>query len=387
MNLPYKYIAGAALLLCACNYAGPDSPRPTTTRQIMPWTQDSAYWSWNGTEPVLLLGAGGDAQAFLDPDREHKLKLLTDNGGNYALLELDLVRYQNDRSDFNEGWLDSLRHYLAAADENDVVVQVDFNLPPATGDFGPIDPGAGPEIFRRYVRMLTPFGNVVVHTRTSRESAEALGPYDRILTEETKERVSPLPLAGRNYYQSGFRLNPSAASDHWMELNIRRALLGSYDNLPWNYPRIVNHGEVAAAGITAFNRCLIAGAAAVRHAPQPAGDGFTGPGLSSLRAVRTVERMIPFWELNPAPSILAAGTDERVLAATNGNSSFLVYLPTAMAVELRLGVRPQVPLRVTVVGYLGTRRSEVLRPPYGDSFTLFTEEARGGWLVIEPAGQ
>jgi len=53
-------------------------------------------------------------------------------------------------------------------------------------------------------------------------------------------------------------------------------------------------------------------------------------------------------------------------------------------VELQLDIHPQVPLRVTVIGYLGTQKSEILRPPYNSSFTLYTKEPRGGWMVIKP---
>ena len=105
------------------------------------------------------------------------------------------------------------------------------------------------------------------------------------------------------------------------------------------------------------------------------------PARIDLKAIRTVERHLKFWNLKPAPEVLIGNNAH---AATDGEGNYLFYMPTAGEIKVRLPVEDQVPIRVVVVGYLGTQRSELLQPPYGDSFKLFTDEIRGGWMILKP---
>jgi hypothetical protein len=96
-----------------------------------------------------------------------------------------------------------------------------------------------------------------------------------------------------------------------------------------------------------------------------------------------VEQHLKFWDLRPAPDLLLED-DSEAIAATDGKGNYLIYLPGAGSVNLAPDWEEQLPVKVTVVGYLGTQRSELMEPPYGDSFRLYTEEDRGGWMLLEP---
>jgi len=150
-------------------------------------------------------------------------------------------------------------------------------------------------------------------------------------------------------------------------------------------PVNVNLGVVPPAriNIARFNQKLINGASAVFHRPKPDGNGLNGSAQTSIRGARIVELHLKFWDLRPAPEILL---EEETIAsaATDDKGNYLLYLPGPGSVNISPDWDMQVPVRVTVVGYLGTQKSELLKPPYGESFRLFTEEAKGGWMILEP---
>ncbi|MEM9528199.1 MAG: hypothetical protein AAGA31_16420, partial [Bacteroidota bacterium] len=77
------------------------------------------------------------------------------------------------------------------------------------------------------------------------------------------------------------------------------------------------------------------------------------------------------------------GPPKDIYAAKDKKGNILIYLPTAGEVIVRPGLKKQVPIKFTVIGYLGTQRSETLQPPYQEEFRLFTEEERGGWMLLE----
>jgi hypothetical protein len=110
---------------------------------------------------------------------------------------------------------------------------------------------------------------------------------------------------------------------------------------------------------------------------------MNGLAQASIRGIRVVELHLKFHELKPAPELLLED-DTEALAATDGNGNYLIYLPSAGQVNLSPDWNDQVPVKVTVVGYLGTQRTEVLEPPYGDSFRLHTKEEKGGWMILKP---
>lgn len=288
-----RYLLLLLPFIIACGDYDPAARSATSNLPIVPWHKDSMVFSWGGREPILLLGAGNAADAFLDPDYEQKLKLLTGSGGNLVLLDFEAERVRQKK------YRDSLVSYLNLCRAERVAVRIQI-----IGDF----------------------------SSHQSEVLELLKPYQDITLSES----------------SRFQCADNARS--------------AFE----------------------FNQAVLNGAVAVRHAARPYGLGFSGAALASIRAVRTIEQHVKFWDLRPSPEILPETKSREAIAATNGQNTYVIYLPTAGEVKLSLGLDPQIPLRVIVVGYLGTQKSEILQPPYGDAFSLYTEEPRGGWMVIKP---
>jgi hypothetical protein len=146
----------------------------------------------------------------------------------------------------------------------------------------------------------------------------------------------------------------------------------------------VNIGITEPSGmdIASLNQAVLNGQPVVAHPAPPYGNGINGRALASIRGIRVVERILKFRDLEPANEIFG-DVDTPATAGTDGKGNYLIYMPTAGSVEIFPAVEEHTSVRVTVVGYLGTQRSEVLEPPYGDSFRLFTEEPRGGWMILK----
>ncbi|MEM1357007.1 MAG: hypothetical protein AAGF89_02360 [Bacteroidota bacterium] len=176
--------------------------------------------------------------------------------------------------------------------------------------------------------------------------------------------------------------------NHWDTVNLVLSLAKAAPARPANCTKVYGGGNSGwgsgtnADGIARFNRDLLAGVASVRHHRPPYGNGFSGAALSSIRAARTIEKRIKFWDLQPAQEVLV-GPPKDIYAAKDKKGNILIYLPTAGEVIVRPGLKKQVPIKFTVIGYLGTQRSETLQPPYQEEFRLFTEEERGGWMLLE----
>jgi hypothetical protein len=134
--------------------------------------------------------------------------------------------------------------------------------------------------------------------------------------------------------------------------------------------------------IATFNQTVLSGQPVVSHPAPPNGNGINGLALASIRGIRVVERFFNFRKLQSAPEIFGEA-ETQAKAATDGEGNYLIYMPTAGSVEIFPDVEQHSSVRVTVVGFLGTQRSEVMERPFGDSFRIFTEEARGGWMILK----
>ncbi len=180
--------------------------------------------------------------------------------------------------------------------------------------------------------------------------------------------VDQLEANGGNY----LRVNPQQIDDSIGVEEVSRAvahgLLLDTTQAGWAEP---------VEGPRSFHRSLLAGRGRLAFT------SFTQAALNGLRGVRTVERHLDFPVLQPDSVVLGAANPTGARAASDPAGNCLIFIPTAGNVTVRLPDRRQVPRRVTVVGHLGTQRSEVLRPPYDRSFTLLSNDARGGWMIIE----
>lgn len=133
-----------------------------------------------------------------------------------------------------------------------------------------------------------------------------------------------------------------------------------------------------SATVADFNLAVLAGS------PGNALVSVTPAGLNAIRGIRIVERYLRFMDLEVDPNLLVGDRPPATLAARDSIGNYLIHIGGEGAVNVRFVDEAQVPRRVTVIGYLGTQRSEILLPPYGRTFTLISEEARGGWMLISP---
>ncbi len=360
--MPYRLLLLPLIFLFSCTDLAQQKALPTGFR-LQPSLLYPDYWSWDGKDPILLLGAGGVPNAYMDPEFDRKLNILAENGGNFTTIQYDIGK-QGAVSD-------SLLRYLAAAGSYEIAVELQLSENPKK------EPGqlsAQGNHFKSLIRQTQGFKNIMF----SLSPALAAGGF----IEELKRQRPDALVDGIDYQNVPLEQEQQPAYQHWEQLE---GILSTRSrNVPHHVSRVLNFGEIAAEGIAAFNRSVLAGAAVVRHAPRPSGDGFSGASLAGIRAIRTVAQHFDFWTLEHAPEILPTAASNTAYAFTDGFDGFLIYLPTAGAVDLKLDIREQVPMRVSVVGYLGSQKSEILKPPYNDSFTLYTEEPRGGWMLIKP---
>ena len=291
---------------------------------LTPWASDSSYWAVDGTNPLLLLGAGIDP--LFRNNYAEILKQTQRAGGNYAECTLRPDPFGNRRPFV----YDSLagRFDLARVDSN-YWTHVREVLSTAASEGIRINLlGGGGEFFSAYGQP----DSSQFRSAFTNESQRLTNAYSNLLL------ASPAGLAARPQ-------RPTAQRD-------------------W------------------FARRLLTGASAVDY-PHPAGQPTDfSRGLSAIRAARRVESLIKFWDLRPAPEILLDGNAPSTTAAADSLGNYVVHLARPMRVRIRLNTQEQVPIRFTVIGYLGTQRSEVLQPPYGSVFELSTEDERGAWLVM-----
>ncbi|MEM6770937.1 MAG: hypothetical protein AAF597_10160, partial [Bacteroidota bacterium] len=151
------------VVLTACIDATFGASNSPTDRRIQVSEQYPNYWSWDGQEPVLLLGAGGANDAFLDPDYQQKLNILADNGGNFVS-----VTYHHS---IHEQKLDSLVQFIRKAEELAIVVEVTlWSQPTYTANQGI----KITDRLRNVVRVIRPFKNLIYRLGTQDKFAHEM---------------------------------------------------------------------------------------------------------------------------------------------------------------------------------------------------------------------
>ncbi len=374
-------------LLTACNEARPfDLPAaPATTNQVLqPWAEDINRWSWDGKTPELLLGASSFEAPFLEKEWKEELNYLSKAGGNYVRIMLPAktgpeapFRAAQGKLQPTDKYWTQLEQYLTYAQEKGIAVEIqvwDFRLPArwdssswatvlAFGD-------------EQYLEGEHPFFRTIPGSIGYNEAY-------RPAIQLQEAFVDQLLTSSLNYNNVIYNVQvPDNLLIPWMvhwgkHIEARAKEQGRAVN--------VNAGIVPdrRINVARFNERILGGAAIAFHRPKPNGNGMNGLAQASIRGIRVVERHLKFHELKPAPELLLED-DTEATAATDGKGNYLIYLPSAGQVNLSPDWESQGPVDVTVVGYLGTQRTEVLQPPYGDSFTLSTKEEKGGWMILKP---
>ena len=206
------------------------------------------------------------------------------------------------------------------------------------------------------------------------EPAVLLGfvaPAGTLDTQSVTSLIERVYLAGGNYLGVSTRGVSDSTSRSW------RNRAGKYgvvlDTLNGGMPL-----AGVSRGASDFNLAVLAGS------PAQAFGTLTQTGLNAIRGIRLVERYLRFQDLAVDTTLLAGDRPPATLAARDSLGNYLIHVGGEGQVTVRFADAAQVPRRVTVIGYLGTQRSETLVPPYGRTFTLISREVRGGWMLITP---
>jgi len=125
------------ILVLGCSEPQHNTHNSRDDSAIQPYTSNPAYWQYKG-KPVLLLGATDNDNLYQSPDMESQLDLLVMNGGNYIrntmscrdsgdvwpFNMLDNGKY--DLNGWNTEYWDRFDKLLKAADERDIIVQIEM---------------------------------------------------------------------------------------------------------------------------------------------------------------------------------------------------------------------------------------------------------------------
>jgi len=396
--LPFLLVA----LLSSCADDTTSPTPPANSKTIQPAPNGSVYWSWDGQTRVLLIGGTKSRAPFLDEDFKLELTALRQAGGNYVNIFLptmiDSTGFAPFLRDFDappeerqyhflpEYWT-ALQGFLDYAAEMRLAVEID------PWDRAAFEPeGWSKNVFNYSVPLDSvkvgrpdqwlpgehPFFQTVPGSIMYHSSLDGLRELQELFLDKLLETTLPYRNVIYNV-DSETTLNVPWTA-HWGQY-IERAAAEAGRTV---FVRLRTK-PVVPTRIADFNARVLAGQPIAHHPAPPYGNGGNGAALASLRGIRVVERHLKFWDLRPAPELLLE-ENSLATAAKDGKGNYLIYLPSAGGVTLSPDWTEQRPVKVTVVGYLGTQRSETLQPPYGDSFRMYTEEEKGGWMILEPEG-
>lgn len=388
----------ALLLTFSCGNTERLTVTSTPTGLLQPWSEDPNYWTWDGETPELLLGGSSSDALFLEDNYKEEIAVLQKTGGNYLRCTLSALddgkmtpfEWQDSTNHFNllkyrtEYW-EKLRDMISYAENLGVAVEItvwDFpNTTKATWETNAWT-RAGTEINyegkileKGFLAGEHPFFHTVPGAMLYLDDYRFIRPFQEAFVDQLLETTSSFNNVIYSY------VVPSNMHIPWMvywgkytEAKAEEMGKRVNINLGITEPRKMN--------IAAFNQAVLSGQSMVAHPAPPNGNGINGLALASIRGIRVVERFFDFKDLQPAPEIFNSA-ETLATAGTDGKGNYLIYMPTAGSVEIFPAVEQHKSIRVTVVGYLGTQRSEVLERPFGDSFRLFTEEVRGGWMILK----
>ncbi|WP_273444943.1 hypothetical protein [Neolewinella agarilytica] len=358
------------LSLCACfPEANEDPDRIGPSNSLQAWAENKRFWADKEGNPLLLLGTINQKNLSQSVDVIQQLKELQKAGGNYVCSQID--PFEGTRPEpfarnpltgqFDLNAPDSLywsnfHAFLRHAASLDMVVQLELPMADSTQTHELLYN----VMAEQALSISQHYRNVLYSIRQLNDQASA-------------------PSSLSKLRQLAVRANGQAFTDKYP---FRQALpslptAGTYTG-PVHFSAV--DGNDPYDVIKNFNLAAANGYAGLCYASSRSTFEMRGARLASIRAIRTVERYLRFRDLKPAPEVLIG---KNAHAFTDDQGNFLFYMPTAGEINVRLPVEDQVPIRVVVVGYLGTQRSELLRPPYGNSFKLFTDEIRGGWMILK----
>ncbi len=132
--------------------------------------------------------------------------------------------------------------------------------------------------------------------------------------------------------------NHSKSQKHWDNfLYVRRYL--AKKPRPVNSIKIYGstgnrYGHTDQDGIERFWRHLLAGAASTRFHRPDAGLGLSDKVVSSIRAVRKLESLIPLWSVHPSNKLMSEREANEAYLATDRESAYVIYFPAGGEISL-----------------------------------------------------
>jgi hypothetical protein len=388
------------VLIFGCSNPDQLTITSTPTGQLQPWAEDPNYWTWDGETPELLLGGSSSEAVFLEDNFKGEIALLNKTGGNHLrciLRALDDGKmtpfaYSDSAEFFNlleyrEEYWNQLSEMISYAENLGVVVEIvvwDFNNTTKANWDTNAWTRAGSEInyggqlfSKNFLPGEHPFFQTVPGAMLYQEEYRTVLRSQEAFIDQLLARTAHFNNVIYNY------VVPSNLHIPWMVYwgkytEAKAEAMGKRVNIN------LGIAKPSRMDIATFNKTVLSGQPVVSHPAPPHGNGINGLALASIRGIRVVERFFSFRDLQPASEIFG-GAETLATASTDGEGNYLIYMPTAGSVEIFPAVEQHESVRVTVVGYLGTQRSEILERPFGDSFRLFTEEVRGGWMILKGA--
>jgi hypothetical protein len=139
------------------------------------------------------------------------------------------------------------------------------------------------------------------------------------------------------------------------QINSRNFGQAHWDTLQWilnqrnqSPPRPVNNTKVYGGnytswgsgsnrdGIERFCRNIIGGCAAARHHRPPTGNGLNSLAKTCIYAIRTVEKLVNFWELEVAMHLLTEREDNEAYCTAREGEAYVIYFPGSGTINLDL---------------------------------------------------
>lgn len=105
------------------------------------------------------------------------------------------------------------------------------------------------------------------------------------------------------------------------------------------HPRPINSVKMygkASGSVPNFWRTLLGGGASARFHRDISGIGLNAAAQASIAAVRKVESMVPFWEVEPSQHLLSQRDDDEAYLAANPGRQYVLFFPNGGSVDVNL---------------------------------------------------
>lgn len=89
-------------------------------------------------------------------------------------------------------------------------------------------------------------------------------------------------------------------------------------------------------GVERFCRNIMGGCASARHHRPPSGNGLNEKAQASIRAVRKVETLVQFWEVEPRLDLLSDRENNEAYLAADEGEAYIIYFTQGGSVDLDL---------------------------------------------------